>query len=68
MYNKYQEQNVDRLDVSCNTINILKNNNVRKLGELINYNQSDLNEFGITDNDIGKIKQELELLGLGIKR
>lgn len=67
MYNKYEEQNVDRLEIPCNSINLLKENNIKKLGDLSKYTRTNLKDMGLLQNEVAKINVELELLGLGLK-
>lgn len=67
MYNKYEEQNVDRLEIPCNSINLLKENNIKKLGDLSKYTRTNLKDMGLLQNEVTKINVELELLGLGLK-
>ena len=35
MSEKYIEQNIDRLDISCKTIDMLKENNIKKISQLV---------------------------------
>lgn len=65
--NKYFNQFVDRLDVSQNALDILKENKINTLGQLENYNKSKLKDMGLLQNQINKIEIELQLLGLGLK-
>ena len=67
MENKYDNQNVDRLDVSCRIIDILKANKIKKLSQLAKKSKSDLREFGLENQEINKIDIELQLLGLSLK-
>ena len=67
MYNKYEEQNVDRLEIPCNSISLLKENNIKKLGDLSKYTRTNLKDMGLLQNEVTKINVELELLGLGLK-
>ena len=67
MENKYSKQYVDRLDVSVSTIDILKNYKIILLGDLNKYTQKDLKKMKIESEEIEKIKEELELLGLSLK-
>lgn len=67
MENKYDNQNVDRLDVSCRIIDILKANKIKKLSQLAKKSKSDLRELGLENQEINKIDIELQLLGLSLK-
>ena len=67
MENKYIKQYVDRLDVSEQALNILKENKITTLGNLSNFSKTDLKNMGLLQNETNKIEVELELLGLGLK-
>lgn len=54
MYNKYEEQNVDRLEIPCNSINLLKENNIKKLGDLSKYTRTNLKDMGLLQNEVAK--------------
>jgi len=64
---KYINQNIERLDIPVSEINILKENNIKTLGNLCNYSKTDLKEFKILPNNINKIQIELQLLGLNLR-
>ena len=64
---KYINQNIERLDIPVSEINILKDNNIKTLGNLCNYSKTDLKRFNILPNNINKIQIELQLLGLDFK-
>lgn len=64
---KYRNQNIERLDIPVSEINILKDNNIKTLGNLCNYSKTDLKQFNILPNNINKIQIELQLLGLHLK-
>ena len=65
--NKYFNQYIDRLDVNQNALEKLKANEIITLGKLSNYKKSQLQDFGLQQNEISKIEVELELLGLSLK-
>ena len=67
MENKYVNQNVDRLDVYCRIIDILKDNKIKKLSQLAKKSKRDLRELGLENQEINKIDIELQLLGLSLK-
>lgn len=67
MENKYIKQYVDRLDVSEQALNILKENKITTLGNLSNFSKTDLKNMGLLQNETSKIEVELEMLGLGLK-
>ena len=64
---KYINQNIERLDIPVSEINILKDKNIKTLGNLCNYSKTDLRQFNILPNNINKIQIELQLLGLNLK-
>ena len=47
MENKLINQNIERLDIKDNIINILKNNNITKIGQLCKKSRSDLKNIGL---------------------
>lgn len=67
MENKYDNQNVDILDISCRIIDILKDNKIKKLSQLAKKSKSYLRELGLENQEINKIDIELQLLGLSLK-
>ncbi|MGM9970166.1 MAG: DNA-directed RNA polymerase subunit alpha C-terminal domain-containing protein [Anaeroplasma sp.] len=67
MDDKLNNQSIDRLDISDNTIKTLKDNNIKTIGLLCKKNKSDLRKLEIVQFDIKKIETELQLLGLGLK-
>lgn len=64
---KYREQKIDRLDVDCEIIETLKNNEITTIGDLCQKSKKDFREMAIETNDINKIYVELQLLGLNLK-
>lgn len=67
MEEKLDKQNIERLDISDNAIEILKTNNIKTIGQLRKKTRKDLKSYDILQNDIKKIEVELELLGLNLK-
>lgn len=67
MSEKYIEQNIDRLDIFCKTIDMLKENNIKKISQLVKKSRTNLKELGLDNFEITKIDIELQLLGLGLK-
>ena len=68
MEEKYTKQSIDRfLFIKENMLNILKSNNVKTLGQLLNKTRTDLRNYGFEHYEINKIDIELQLLGLGLK-
>lgn len=64
MENKLINQNIERLDIKDNIINILKDNNITKIGQLCKKSRSDLKNIGLEKFEIDKVSIELELNGL----
>ena len=65
---KYEKQSIDRfLFISEENLTQMKNNNISTLGELSKRSVTDLKKIGLQDVDINNLKNELGLLGLGLK-
>lgn len=64
---KLLNENVIRLDISCNTVEKLKDNQITMLKQLCRKNRDDLVTFGIPGEEISKIENELQLIGLNIR-
>lgn len=62
-----KKQNIQRLDISDNAINILKGNEIKTLGELCRKSKADLKNIGLLQKEASKVEVELELLGLNLK-
>ena len=68
MEEKYTKQSIDRfLFIKENMLNVLKDANVKTLGQLSNKTRTDLKNYGFEHYEINKIDIELQLLGLGLK-
>lgn len=67
MENKIREQSIDRLDVSCKTIEILKKNKITLIKQLSRKLKTDLKNLGLTANECNKLEVEMELFGLCLK-
>ena len=67
MEEKISKQNIDRLNISDNSIKILKNNKIITIGQLCKKSKNDLRKLDILQFDIKKIETELQLLGLNLK-
>lgn len=65
--NKYIKQSIERLDIPVSKIDVLKEKNIKTLGDLCNYSKTDLKSFSLNTNEINKIQVELQLLGLNLK-
>lgn len=64
---KIQNENIDRLDIACATIKILKENRIIKIGQLCKKTKTDLKEIKVDGKEINKIDIELQLIGLNLK-
>ncbi len=65
---KYEKQSIDRFTfISERNLIQMKNNNIRTLGELSNHTGLELKSYGLNDNDLLNIKNELRLLGMGLR-
>lgn len=67
MEEKISKQSIDRLDIGDNAINILKENNIKTIGQLCKKSKSDLKKLYIEQFEVNKIDIELQLLGLNLK-
>lgn len=67
MVEKIKQQSIDRLDIKVDTINILKENKIEKIGQLTRKSKTDLKNIGLNSVEYNKIEVELELLGLCLK-
>ena len=71
---KYKVQSIDRLDISDNAINLLKQNNIETLGELCNKTKQELRQmqlmtdenmiYKLGQNELDKIDEQLRWIGL----
>lgn len=64
---KLLNENVIRLDISCNTVEKLKENKITNLKQLCRKDRDDLQTIGIPGEEISKIESELQLIGLNIR-
>ena len=67
MEDKIKQQSIERLDIKVDTINILKENKLEKIGQLTKKSKTDLKNLGLNAVEYNKIEVELELLGLCLK-
>ncbi|MDO5556651.1 MAG: DNA-directed RNA polymerase subunit alpha C-terminal domain-containing protein [Clostridia bacterium] len=67
MEDKIKEQSIDRLDISCKTIEKLKENKITIIKQLARKSKTDLKNIGLTANEYNKVEVEMELLGLCLK-
>ena len=71
---KYKVQSIDRLDISDNAINLLKQNNIETLGEICNKTKQELKQmqlmtdenmiYKLGQNELDKIDEQLRWIGL----
>ena len=67
MNDKLLNQNIDRLNISCKTIELLKYKQIILLKELCTKTKTNLKNLGISTQEINKIEVELQLIGLNLK-
>ncbi len=64
--NKYSDSSISILDLDKELVEILKNNNINKVGEIWKLKRKDLKELGFKDSDINQVIIKLQLLGLDL--
>lgn len=64
---KLLKQNIERIEIKDEIIEILKNNNITILNDLCNKKKKELKEMGIEYQFINDMELELQLLGLRFK-
>ena len=67
MKGKILNQYIERLDISDNTIDILKYNKLVFIKDICRKNKTSLKQMGLTNQQICKDEIELQLLGLDLK-
>lgn len=67
MEDKMKKQNVQRLDISDNAINLLNDNKISTLGQLCRKSKADLKSLGLLQDEANKVEVELERIGLNLK-
>lgn len=67
MNDKLLNQNIDRLNIFCKTIELLKDKQIILLKELCTKTKTNLKNLGISTQEINKIEVELQLIGLNLK-
>lgn len=67
MKEKILNENIDRLNISCKLLDLLKGKNITKIHHICKKTKSDLKDLGFDNKDISKIEIELQLLGLDLK-
>ena len=65
---KFETQSIDRFTfISEKHLNILKDNNLKTLGQLSNITRTNLSNYGFENAQINEIDFELGKLGMGLK-
>ncbi len=67
MKEKILNENVERLNISCKLIELLKQNKINKISQLCNKTKTNLRNINLTNTEISQIEIELQLLGLDLK-
>ena len=65
---KFEKQSIDRFTfISEKHLNILKDNNIKTLGQLSNNTRTNLSNYGFENAQINETDFELGKLGMGLK-
>lgn len=65
---KFEKQSIDRFTfISEKHLNILKDNNIKTLGQLSNNTRTNLSNYGFENAQIKEIEFELGKLGMDLK-
>ena len=67
MEDKILKQNISRLGISDNALDILKNKNIVMIEQLCKKSKTELKDMELSQSDIRKIEIELQLLGYNLK-
>lgn len=67
MKEKILNENIDRLNISCKLIELLKQNKITKINQLCTKTKTNLRSIKLTNTEISQIEIELQLLGLDLK-
>ena len=67
MKEKIINENIDRLNISCKLIELLKQNKITKISQLCNKTKTNLRDINLTNTEISQVEIELQLLGLDLK-
>lgn len=67
MNNKYLQQSIDRLSISCKTIKNLKKHNIENMQQLCQNSKNTLQEIGVSLEELKVIDNEIGLLGLNLR-
>lgn len=64
---KLLKQNIERIEIKDDVLEILKNNNITILNDLCNKKKKDLKSMGIEYQIVNDMELQLQLLGLRFK-
>lgn len=67
-YNSNIEKKIEVLELESDVLKILKDNNIKLVGDLWVLNRKKLKEMSISDKDIKYIVIRLQLLGLDLNK
>ena len=67
MEDKILKQNISRLGISDNSLDILKNKNIIMIEQLCKKSKTELKDMELSQSDIRKIEIELQLLGYNLR-
>lgn len=67
MEEKIKKQSIDRLNIGTTILEILRENNIKTIGDLCKKSKSDLKKINLSSNEINKIDVELQLEGFNLK-
>ncbi len=67
MREKLLNESIDRLNISCKSIEILKNNKILIIKDVCKRNKTFLKEIGLENSEISKLEIELQLIGFDLK-
>lgn len=67
MNDKILKQNIDRLDISCEILELLKEEKIITIEQLCNKTKTNLKEFGLKQEQIKDIEKGLQLEGFNLK-
>lgn len=66
MNEKILKQSIDRLDIPCQTIELLKENKIVNISQICNKTKTELKDLGILNKEIKQIEVQLQLEGLNL--
>jgi len=65
--NKILKQSIDRIDIDMRIIDLLKENGIKTIKDICGKSKTDLKKIALSLQEINKIQEELQLLGLILK-